>query len=292
VVQEESFSAPIPALHQEGFYQLDYPLHSQSCRGYSRCPQFEIQWTQPGSLVGSGIYVGSKIGDIIEMVTKWLAVPVADYLDSGSPLQDYTLSTSAFIKSKQGNIDVGAMFNNFRVHLLERHTLEVHTLEVQVINTALEGEYEHHKVWHFCALHFGGRPSPYLACQSHRIILQLCKGDRHDINNHWQLDTVRLNLPGLEDYDPSMPQVMLLQKDGELATREAHYVDNIYPCVCKKKGSNQARRCAQLKSQMNAQGNHDDDQKYRLPTFTPEAWNDVTSDTDTPFPMMSTTRSK
>ena len=75
------------------------------------------------------------IGDVIEMVTKWLAVPVADYLNSGSPSQDYTLSRSAFIKSKQGNIDVSAMFNNFRVHLSERHALGV-----CVINMAPEGE--------------------------------------------------------------------------------------------------------------------------------------------------------
>ncbi len=78
------------------------------------------------------------IGDVIEMVTKWLAVPVADYLDLGSPSQDYTQPTSVIIKSKQGDIDVGAMFNNFPVHLLERHALGVH-----VINTAPEGEYEH-----------------------------------------------------------------------------------------------------------------------------------------------------
>jgi hypothetical protein len=70
----------------------------------------------PGFMLGD-------IGDIIEMVTKWLAVLVADYFDSGLPLHDYTLSTSAFIKSKQGNIDVGAMFNNFHVHLSERHCI-------------------------------------------------------------------------------------------------------------------------------------------------------------------------
>jgi hypothetical protein len=104
---------------------------------------------------------------------------------------------------------------------------------------------------------------------------------------------VRLNLPGSEDYDPYMPRVMLLWKDGELATREAHYVDNIHPCVCKKEGSEEAQQaCAQLKSQMNAWGNQADDQKYRLPTFTPRAWNGVIIHTNTPFPMMSTTQSK
>jgi hypothetical protein len=31
-----------------------------------------------------------NIGDVIEMVTKWLSVPVATYLDLGSPSKDYT----------------------------------------------------------------------------------------------------------------------------------------------------------------------------------------------------------
>ena len=175
------------------------------------------------------------IGDVVEMVTKWLAVPVADYLDLGSPSQDYTQPASVFIKSKQGDIDVGAMLNNFCVHLSERHALGV-----CIINMEQEGEYKHHEFWWFCALNFGGRPSPYLACQSQRIILHLCKGDRHDANNHWQWDRVRLNLPGSVDYNPSMPRVMLLRRDGELATREAHYVDNIHPCVCEREGSNEA----------------------------------------------------
>jgi hypothetical protein len=228
------------------------------------------------------------IGDVLEMVTKWLAVPVADYLNAGSPSQDYTQSASVFIKSKQGDIDVGAMFNNFRAHPSERHALGV-----RVINTRPPPEQEHHEFWRFCALHFGGRPSPYLACQSQRIILELCKGDRHDDNNLWQWETVHLNLPGSIDYDPSMPRVILLRKDGELATREANYVDDIHPCIREKDGSNEARRaCAQLKTKMNAHGNQADDRKYRLPTVTPGAWNGVIVHTDTPFPMMSTTLSK
>ena len=53
------------------------------------------------------------IGDVIEMVTKWLSVPVAAYLDARSPTQDYTQSASTFVKSKQEVVDVGAMFKNF-----------------------------------------------------------------------------------------------------------------------------------------------------------------------------------
>ena len=125
------------------------------------------------------------VGDVIEMVTNWLAVPVAAYLDSGSPSQDYTQSASAFVKSKQGDIDVGVIFNNFRAHLSERHGLGV-----RVINTQPVGEYKQHGFWRFCALHFRGRPSPYLACQSQCIVLELCEGNRHDPWNNWQWETI------------------------------------------------------------------------------------------------------
>ncbi len=117
----------------------------------------------------------------IEMVTKWLAVPVATYLDSGSLSQDYTQLASTFVKSEQGDIDVGAMYNNFPAHPLERHALGV-----RVTRTHAPGEYEPHEFWQFYTLHFGGCASPPLACQPQCLILELCKGDRHDINNHWQ----------------------------------------------------------------------------------------------------------
>jgi hypothetical protein len=230
------------------------------------------------------------IGDVIEikMVTKWLSVPVATYLDLGLPFEDYTQPASSFVKSKQGDIDVGLMFNNFPTHPSERHSLGM-----QVINTRPEGEYKCHEFWRFCALHFGGCPSPYLACQSERIILELCKGDRRDPKNHWQWDRVCLNLPGDFGYDPSMPRVMLLQKDGELATCKADYVDDIHPCIREREGTNQARlACAQLKAGMNSLGNQANDRKYRLPTFTLGAWNGVIIHTDTPFPLMSTTLKK
>ena len=120
------------------------------------------------------------IGDVIEMVTKWLSVPVAAYLDAGSPTQDYTQSASTFVKSKQGDINVEAMFKNLSTHSSERHALGM-----RMINMGSEGQYERHTFWQFCVLHFGGRPSTYLACQSVCIILELCKDDRHDSANHW-----------------------------------------------------------------------------------------------------------
>ncbi len=121
---------------------------------------------------------------------------------------------------------MGAMFNNVRAHLSEKHGLGV-----RVINTQLVGEYKHHEFWHFCALHFGGQPSPYLACQSQCIVLELCKVDKHNPGNYWHWETVCLNLPGSQNYDPSLTRVMILRTDGELDTREANYVNDIHPCI-------------------------------------------------------------
>jgi hypothetical protein len=118
-------------------------------------------------------------------------------------------------------------------------------------------------------------------------------GDQHNPNNHWQWEIVRLNLHGSQVYDPSIPRVMLVRKDRELATREANYVDDIHLVTREKDEEAKAHQaCVQLKLKMNLLGNEADDRKYRLPTTTPGAWNGVVIHTDTHFPMMLTTLKK
>ena len=78
-------------------------------------------------------------GDLIELVVKWLTVPISQYMEEGSPPQDYTLPGSIFIKSKQGDVDVGGMFHNFRAHAKEQANLGV-----QWIETRNDGEPERH----------------------------------------------------------------------------------------------------------------------------------------------------
>ncbi len=78
-----------------------------------------------------------------------------------------------------------------------------------------------------------------------------------------------------------------------MAAREANHVDDVHPCIRERDGSPDAcRACVRLKSGMKFQGNQVEDRKYRLPTVTPGAWNGVIVHTDTPFPMMSTTKKK
>ena len=101
-----------------------------------------------------------------------------------------------------------------------------------------------------------------------------------------------MNLPGSQNYDPSMPWVMFLRKE-KLATRKANYVNDIHLCIQERDRSLEAcRACAQLTSGMNFWGNQADNRKYRLPTVTPGAWNGVIVHTNTPFPVISMTDKK
>lgn len=195
--------------------------------------------------------------DVIEHVFKWLSVPVKVYLLMGSPAQDYALPASSFTKSLQGDVDVSSMFMNFQAHHKERHALGVRDIE-----THGDGSYEPHTFLRYSTLHFGGKCSPYLACQAELRILEACMGNRHDENNEWQWEEVWLNLMFAAGYDCSLPRVILLRKDGEAATRKAVYVDDIHPTGRDPPGDERTRRAQrQLKSRMNSRGNQADDAK-------------------------------
>ena len=107
----------------------------------------------------------------------------------------------------------------------------------------------------FNRLHFGGKGSPQFAYQAQTIVLDLCKGDRRATSNPFQWARVLLNLPPT-NYDPSMPRVMSLREDGELACNEATYVDDIHVAGRVVGDLNLTRRASErLKSRMNHYGN-------------------------------------
>ena len=86
---------------------------------------------------------------------------------------------------------------------------------------------------------------------------------------------------------------MLLRKDGELATREATFVDDIHPTGRDATGyENTKEACRQLKARTNLLGNQASDRKYRPPTWYPGAWNGCIIHPGTPFLMKSTTAKK
>ena len=99
-----------------------------------------------------------------------------------------------------------------------------------------------------------------------------------------------LNLSFTEGYDVSLPRVIPLWRDNEMATREATYVDDIRVAGRGLEGTRMA--CKQLKSQMNSLANQANDGKYWPPLLMSGAWKGEIIPTDTPFPMKSTTGKK
>ena len=59
-------------------------------------------------------------------------------------------------------------------------------------------------------------------------ILEVCKGDPSDEKNEFQYSSCHMNSPFSDDYDPSMPRLILLREDGEMATQEVTFVDDIH----------------------------------------------------------------
>ncbi len=231
--------------------------------------------------------------DAEDQVVKWLPMSVKEYLQLSSPIIDYTQETSTYIKSTQGDIDVGQHFNNFRVHPSDQHTLGVR-YNYTCTNQGTGKDEEKESWLRFNCCPFGNRCSPYLCCQGEARILEVCKGDPSDEKNKFQYSSCHMNSPFSDDYDPSMPRLILLREDGEMATQEVTFVDDIHVAGRTKDGvfDHAKSGCKQLKSRMNSLANQADDRKFRQPTPTPGAWNGLIIHTDTPFPMKSTTGKK
>ena len=232
-------------------------------------------------------FILGDFGDLQEITVKWLSVPVDTYLKMGSPDQDYTQEATTFIKSWQIDIDVGQQFNNFAAHYKDRPYLGV-----RMIDTNNNGSTEREWFMRFSALHFGGRCSPYIACMGQQRILELARGQPDDLSSPFHFVKVVLNLPTSMTWDPSLPRVMRISKDGELASAQVDYVDDIHPTARGIDDTNATLVAKYLKSRMNSLGNQADDKKYRRPTCRPGAWKGEIMHTDQPLPRKSTTVKK
>ena len=235
------------------------------------CPSFALPTIQNGE----------------DLVVKWLLIPVGDYLRGGSPPQDYTQDQSLFIKSWQFDHDVGQMFNNFTLHEDER---DYHG--IRFISTRNDGSPEPQSFMRCTALAFGVKASPYLAIQGEERIMEMCMGDPHALDNPFQYEQCWLNLPTSPDYDPSMPRVLLLKKNGELAAMKVTFVDDLH-AADRGKTAAPAREAARvIATRMNYYGNQVAARKVGPPTLIPRAWNGFMTHTDEPYPVKGTTTKK
>lgn len=303
----------IPATTREGELQMRHKIFQLWFRGYIEAgpvdlvtPRFPVEkavdettgaidvrtvWDSKKNGLNATLWAPKfcldQVRDAEELLCKWLTLPVGHYLQAGSPQQDYTQDESLFIKSYQFDNDVGQMFNNFLMHVSERHSHGI-----RYIHTQNDGSVEEETILRCCALSFGCLCSPYLSVQGEDRIMELCMGNPSDNNNVFQWDHVKLNLPWTQEYDPSMPRVLLLRSDGELATRKVFFVDDIHGATRSRNSDPATQAQRQLAKRMNYYGNQDAARKRRHGSLTPGSWNGVIIHCDLPYPMKSTTTKK
>jgi hypothetical protein len=117
----------------------------------------------------------------------------------------------------------------------------------------------------------GLKSSPYQACQAMGFAEEVIRGSRRETNNVFRWDRVRMNLPGSDEYDPSLPWVSKVRKcDGRIAADVVTFVDDSPPLGPTKEDAwDASRKTASILGHLGLQ---DNPRKRRDSTQTPGAW--------------------
>jgi hypothetical protein len=92
----------------------------------------------------------------------------------------------------------------------------------------LAGEGRRHLVrWNGCLMR--GKFSPYQTGQGMGHAKEMIMGDPNYCLNVFQWKDVRLNLPGVEEYDPLLSLVARIREDGRVAADLLIYMDDLRP---------------------------------------------------------------
>ena len=151
-----------------------------------------------------------------DLIIKRLPCSIRDYFAGNVPVAP---GPSDWRRPHQSDMDVGEMFLNYMMHWSDRHMFGVR------IKTG-KGASQTEVIMRFCRLMFGGNPCPYLAVQGHARCMELVCGDHTDPTNPLHWTSVIENYPFTRPYDPSMPRVIRVREDGEMAAGTPSFVDD------------------------------------------------------------------
>ena len=125
----------------------------------------------------------------------------------------------------------------------------------------------------------GAKSSPYQSCQGLCIADEVIRGNPQDPDdegtdkankNPFRWDSIELNLPGSENYDPSMPWVYKRRSDGQIASDFVSFVDDFRPT-----GPSEYEcwiAASRIAKKLNWLGIQDAPRKRRNSTQEPGAW--------------------
>jgi hypothetical protein len=208
----------------------------------------------------------------MDLIIKWLPCSVSDYFAGNIP--DLPKESDWRIP-EQSDMDVGEMFLNYMMHFTERHSFGARIVTG-------EGENEIQHVMRFNRLLFGGRPCPYLAVQGHARAMELVLGNHEDPANplHW-VRTIT-NWPYDLHCDPSMPRIIRVCADGEMAAGSPAFVDDGRTAGVTREICHSAAH--RVSTYVNFLGEQNASRKRRPTSRTPGAWTGKMLWTNEPHP--------
>jgi hypothetical protein len=163
------------------------------------------------------VYNGTSSGTNVRLWAHWFTLPII-----------YALSRALEVGTFMGDSDIGEMF--FLNFMLEENCacLAGVDLTQYVPKGELAGEGQRHLVRCNRFL-MGGAFSTYQTGQGMGHAKEMIIGDPNDCLNVFQWKEVRLNLPGVEEYDPSLSWVVNIREDGRVAADMFVYMDDLRP---------------------------------------------------------------
>jgi hypothetical protein len=105
------------------------------------------------------------------------------------------------------DLDMGEMFLNFPLPMLFRRFSGIDLSPFKdLLGFSHISNKDFQIRWERCWMGF--TPSPYYAVRFYYWAEEFCRGNRTEFLNPLRWDEVRLNLPGSETFDPTLPRVM------------------------------------------------------------------------------------
>ena len=172
-----------------------------------------------------------------------------------------------------GDIDLGEMFLNYPLDEDIRPYAGVDVTNADENEGDMGGNRGNAKRvierWARCLMGF--KPSPFVTTQIFGWSEEIMIGDRLDITNPFYWDKVVLNLPGMDDYEPSMPWVHKWNsRSNSMAAFFGTYIDDIRGGAASELVCRDAIHRAA--SRINYLGQQDAPRKRGQATKTPRAW--------------------
>jgi hypothetical protein len=166
--------------------------------------------------------------------------------------------------SWMADLDMGEQFLNFPLDVILRPVcgIDVHPYFAPKHKGTLWYR------WERCMM--GLLNSPYVVVKATHLADETAFGDHTNPSNPFNWSQVRLNLPGMPEYNPHLPWVSKLRPDGTLAAGVPRYVDDQRPV------GNSAEDCWRVAHTITSQygylGLQVTSRKMRPPSQQPGAW--------------------